>query len=84
MDFDAAMNAHMDWKLKLRSYIARPDGSLNSATVAKDNECALGKWIYGEGKAYASIPEYSELKSEHAKFHKCASPKPPPAFARQR
>ena len=70
MNFDQAVNAHSAWKTKLRDYIAKHDGSLSAAAVATDNQCDLGKWIYGEGKAYERFPEYAKLKSEHAKFHK--------------
>ncbi|MGK5083556.1 CZB domain-containing protein [Bdellovibrionota bacterium FG-1] len=72
MDFDGAISAHIDWKMKLRAYISKPDKSLNPATVGKDDQCALGKWIHSEGAKFAAIPEFAELKTVHAKFHKCA------------
>lgn len=73
MDFDAAINAHIAWKKKLGTYLQNPDKSLKAAEVQVDNKCDLGKWIYGEGAKHAALPEYSVLKTEHAKFHKCAA-----------
>lgn len=73
MDFDAAIKAHSDWKFKLSTYIKKPDGSLKADEVCLDNKCPLGQWIYGEGAKHSAIPEYATLKSEHAKFHKCAA-----------
>lgn len=73
MNFDEAIKAHTDWKIKLTIYIKKPDGSLKPAEVCLDNKCKLGQWIYGEGAAHKSIPEYSTLKTEHAKFHKAAA-----------
>jgi methyl-accepting chemotaxis protein len=73
MDFDQAIVAHSAWKLKLAAYIRKPDGSLNSVDVGADNKCALGQWIYGEGSKYSSFPEFSVLKSEHARFHMAAA-----------
>lgn len=72
MDFDAAIKAHSDWKMKLSTYLRKPDGSLKVAEVCLDNKCPLGQWIHGEGSKWSTLPEYSLLKTEHAKFHKCA------------
>ena len=73
MNFDDAIKAHSDWKMKLTKYIKHPDHSLKSAEVAIDNRCALGQWINGEGKKFASLPEFSKLKTEHQRFHKAAA-----------
>jgi hypothetical protein len=73
MNFDEAIIAHSQWKLKLRSYVAQPDGSLKAGEVQLDNKCSLGQWLYGEGQKYSGFPEYATLKEEHAKFHKAAA-----------
>ena len=36
----------------------------------RDNNCALGQWIHGEGTKYSNLSEYITLKTEHARFHK--------------
>ena len=72
MDFDEALKAHSAWKMKLSNYLRKPDGSLKSEDIQVDNKCDLGKWIHGEGAKFNTLTEYSTLKSEHAKFHKCA------------
>jgi hypothetical protein len=69
MDFDQAIQAHVEWKAKLRGYLAKADKSLKSSEVAKDDQCALGKWIYTEGVKYSHLPEFIMLKAEHLKFH---------------
>lgn len=73
MDFDEAIKAHAAWKIKLTTYLAKPDGSLKAGDVAVDHKCALGQWIHGEGAHYAKLEEYATLKSEHARFHKAAA-----------
>lgn len=73
MDFDEAIKAHSAWKLKLSSYLRKPDGSLKATDVQVDNKCQLGQWIYGEGAKHSSMAEFTTLKSEHAKFHKAAA-----------
>jgi hypothetical protein len=73
MDFDGAIRAHTEWKMKLKTYIKKPDGSLKAAAVCLDNKCPLGQWIHGEGTKWSSLAEYAELKTEHAKFHTCAA-----------
>lgn len=73
MNFEEAIAAHVDWKAKLRTYIKKADKSLDPNMVEKDNECKLGKWIYGDGGKYKSSQHYEALRQEHAKFHKCAA-----------
>lgn len=74
MDFDQAIQAHLDWKSKLAKYIASPDKSLNAEVICKDNQCVLGKWIYSEGKTMAgNLPDFEKLRSAHADFHKQAA-----------
>ena len=34
--------------------------------------CAVGKWLYGDGKKLEQFKEYETLKKEHAAFHECA------------
>jgi hypothetical protein len=74
MNFDDAVAAHSQWKVRLQSVI---NGSikevLDPATVAMDNRCVLGQWIHGEAKEYSVLPEYETLRKEHAAFHNCAA-----------
>ncbi|MGA7794565.1 MAG: CZB domain-containing protein [Candidatus Acidiferrales bacterium] len=76
MDFDHAIAAHSAWKGKLAKYLEHPDHSLQAAEIALDDHCELGKWIAGEGKQFANLPEYSTLKTEHSHFHKAAAGAP--------
>lgn len=73
MDFEQARQAHFAWKRKLSDYIRKPDGSLKSQDIACDDQCALGKWIYGDGGRFSQISEFAELKEVHANFHKAAA-----------
>lgn len=73
-DFDAAISAHIDWKMKLSKYLQKPDGSLDHNKVCLDNACLLGKWIYCEGKSFAAVNPslFESVKESHATFHKAA------------
>lgn len=73
MNFDDAVKAHSDWKMKLSSYLRNPDQSLRGADVCLDNRCELGKWIHGAGAKYAGLVEFKQLKDTHAQFHKAAA-----------
>ena len=69
---NAAITSHARWKGQLREAIDRgqlPDPS----SVRADDRCDLGKWIYGEGKAYQTASEYQDLKILHAQFHETAA-----------
>jgi hypothetical protein len=73
MDFNQAIQAHVEWKMKLSAYIHKPDHSLDASTVGGDGNCVLGKWLRGEGVRYAGAPEYGRLVDDHARFHRAAA-----------
>jgi len=75
MDFDAAMQAHANWKVKLTAYAGGISSEkLDAVATAKDNACALGQWLHGDGKAVmAGRAEYRELVTAHADFHRQAA-----------
>ncbi len=43
------------------------------AVVRSDCNCALGKWLYGEGKQHSQLEEYKALLERHKDFHKVAA-----------
>ena len=59
--------------MKLASYLAKPDHSLNATVVESPGQCDLGKWISGEGKKYSSLPEFTAMVTGHTAFHKAAA-----------
>lgn len=73
MKFDDAIAAHSQWKVKLRMYISGTGEKHDPNVVCKDNLCALGKWIYGEGAKYKTDPLFEPLRISHAEFHKVAA-----------
>jgi methyl-accepting chemotaxis protein len=73
MDFDKAIKAHSDWKMKLAVYLKKPDGSLKAGELGQDNKCELGSWITAEGPKHNGSPEFAKLKAEHTRFHKAAA-----------
>jgi methyl-accepting chemotaxis protein len=73
MNFDEALTAHTNWKMKLSSYLRKPDGTLHPQEIEPDNKCDLGKWIVGEGAKFSALPTFRSLKAEHARFHKAAA-----------
>lgn len=70
-DFKLAISAHLGWRTKLNNYLTAADGSLKRESVCLDNQCALGKWIYGEGLKYKNTHTdlYTNLLTSHAEFH---------------
>lgn len=73
LDFSAAINVHRQWKGRLSRYVQGiSDEKLDAQVVSCDDKCALGKWIYNDGKTISGDALYATLKDHHAKFHKCA------------
>lgn len=71
LNFDEAIAAHVNWKMKLRALINGAN-DIDTKTLGVDNQCALGKWIYTEGSKYSADPNFKGLKDSHQKFHALA------------
>ncbi len=71
--FSKALDAHVQWKMKLRICTTDHGKCPDPAVTEKDNVCALGKWIYGEGQRFAADDEFQQLRQHHASFHRCAA-----------
>ena len=77
-DFDHAIDAHRQWKVKLRQAIAE-HGQLDAETICRDDRCPLGQWLHGAGgRRWGSQPGFVALLEKHAEFHGAAG-----AVARQ-
>jgi hypothetical protein len=74
LDFYMAIEAHVRWKVRLESYInGTSEEQLNPDVVCRDDQCALGKWIYGPGGVrFGGHPKFPDLRDVHAQFHRCA------------
>jgi methyl-accepting chemotaxis protein len=69
LDLDTAIKAHAEWKTRLRAAMSGKQ-QLDAASIGKDNQCPLGKWLHGEAKAkYAGLKSYGPCVSAHAAFH---------------
>lgn len=74
MDFLKIINAHIMWKQKLQAYIQGTSPEhLDASVIARDDQCMMGQWIYGEGKLFEGTPPYEQVRSEHARFHQLAA-----------
>jgi PAS domain S-box-containing protein len=71
LDFDQARTKHLLFKTKLRSILYGAE--VDQAPVLSEQECGLGKWIYGHAlEKYGHIPEMHDLEKIHFKIHECA------------
>jgi methyl-accepting chemotaxis protein len=71
-DFDSAINAHRDWKVRLRQAIA-DRAKLDADTICRDDQCPLGRWLHGDGqRRWGARPTFVALLDKHAQFHEAA------------
>ena len=74
LDFMSAIEAHVRWKVRLENYIeGKCEEKLDPEIVCQDNQCILGKWIYGAGQKYKDNPLFDEIRVVHTEFHKGAA-----------
>ena len=72
IDVDGIIDAHRQWKVRLRDAI-ESRAKVDSVTLSRDDCCALGKWIYGEGsQRLGGRASFSELIERHKRFHAVA------------
>ena len=71
LDFVAAIEAHRKWKERLTAYtLGTSTEKLDHSVICRDDQCALGKWIYGNGMTLTGhLPIFHQLKDKHAQFH---------------
>jgi hypothetical protein len=72
MDLNSAIQKHAAWKFKFRSAILNGE-HLDDASISKDDQCELGKWLHSQAGAYAQKPALAKCASAHAEFHRLAS-----------
>ncbi len=74
LNFKSAIDAHMKWKVRLESCLSSDNQEkLQVEVVSRDDQCVLGKWIYGAGgEHFGHMPKFQEMKNDHAQFHQCA------------
>jgi len=69
-----ALVAHGAWKVRLAQAIETGGSEFRADVVARDNECVLGKWLYGElPPALKRAPDYATVLKLHADFHRAAA-----------
>lgn len=70
LNFDDAVMAHLNWKVKLRTAMM-DDLVLDAETISRDNACPLGKWLHGGAKTkYGQLASYHGCVHAHADFHR--------------
>ncbi len=75
LDFVAAIEAHRKWKDRLTDYVnGTSTEKLDHSAICRDDQCALGKWIYSSGVSLTGhLPLFHQLKAKHAQFHVSAA-----------
>ena len=69
INLDNAIQAHANWRAKLRTAVAQKE-SLDADTLSRDDCCELGKWLHGAGSSqYGGKPSFVQLLESHRQFH---------------
>lgn len=69
MNLNDAIQAHAQWKVKLRGAIQNQE-QLDVKSISVDNCCPLGQWLHGDAKSqYSGLGSYADLVKKHAVFH---------------
>ncbi len=70
MKLTRAVNAHTDWKIRLRWAITERS-AIHADEVACPHECELGRWLEGElARQFGDHPLYGVCVRAHDAFHR--------------
>jgi hypothetical protein len=74
IDFDAAIEAHVEWKMRLRIMLdAGEAANVQPLEFEAADRCSFGAWLRGEGRRFAEDPVYAALDRFHVEFHRAAA-----------
>ena len=66
--------AHGMWKYRLHNAIESGRSDFRPEVVGRDDQCPLGKWLYGDARAQlGGTAEFERIKELHASFHRGAA-----------
>ncbi len=69
-----ALVAHGAWKVRLAQAIDSGNSDFSPAVVRQDNQCELGKWLYGGIEApLKGESHYESVRKLHGQFHVAAA-----------
>jgi methyl-accepting chemotaxis protein len=71
VNVDGFIDAHRQWKIKLRDAIENR-AKVDADVLSRDDCCALGKWIYSDGQRLSASPRFTDLLQRHRSFHQVA------------
>ncbi|MCL6528276.1 MAG: CZB domain-containing protein [Thermaceae bacterium] len=72
LDVQAVIDAHLAWRKRLEGQIlGTSSDELDLSLIMQDNQCVLGKWLYGQAarSTLALHSEYEALREAHRVFH---------------
>ena len=69
-EISAAIQAHARWTFHLQDAIQSGRSEFTPETVAADDQCDFGKWLYSRmGSANGDTALFTQIKELHAQFH---------------
>ncbi len=69
LDLAAAKRAHRTWRVNVLAYLNDVETVFPRETAADGTKCALGLWLYGDGKIHAGLASYQALEKGHLELH---------------
>jgi len=74
IDFDSAIEAHVEWKMRLRILLDSGEAaSVHLDEFESADHCSFGRWLRGDGRRFESDPVYEALERFHVEVHRSAA-----------
>lgn len=72
LHFQEAVLQHHKWLEELRSCLLGDGCDLRAEEILRDDHCVIGRWLHGDGMAFAHLSEYQIVKDLHKQVHEIA------------
>lgn len=70
--FQDAVEHHHKWLQDLRTCLLGEKCDVHIDDILRDNNCVIGRWLYGEGMEFTHLSQYRSVKAHHKKMHNIA------------
>ena len=74
IDLHAAASEHTQLRFRLGAFLRGVIAeALEPESLLADDQCTLGRWLYGEGRVHRDDPVFQQLRKSHEEYHRAAA-----------
>jgi len=72
MHFQNAVREHNEWWVQFEQYLKSNADEHTFKDVVRDDCCAIGQWLHGDGQEFSHLDEFQTVMKHHKDLHNAA------------